>query len=126
MHRGMHYMVQIRLVLMSTTKPDSTTEEKSAPLEAIFGESARASIIGAFVAERGRELSVSDVARLAEVSRSTVYRHIDDLLALGVVEHTRDGDAGHSPRYTLADTQVAELCWKLEGAMLKTLLENEG
>jgi DNA-binding transcriptional ArsR family regulator len=101
-------------------------KEKSAPLEALFGDSARVSIIGAFVAERGRELSVSEVARLAEVSRSTVYRHIDDLLALGVVEHTRDGDAGHSPRYTLADTQVGELCWKLEGVALKTLLEKEG
>ena len=112
---------------MSTSKTDKnpTAKEKPAPLEALFGDTARASIVDAFVAERGRELSVSDVARLAEVSRSTVYRHIDDLLALGVVEHTRDGDAGHSPRYTLADTQVAELCWKLEGATLKTLLENE-
>ena len=119
-------MVQIRLVLMSTTKPDSTTEDKSAPLESLFGDSARTSIVGAFVAERGRELSVSDVARLAEVSRSTVYRHIDDLLALGVVEHTRDGDAGHSPRYTLADTEIAELCYKLEGVTLRRLLENDG
>jgi DNA-binding IclR family transcriptional regulator len=96
-----------------------------APLEALFGDSARASIIGAFVAERGRELSVSEVARLAEVSRSTVYRNIDDLLALGVVEHTRDGDAGHSPRYTLDDTEVAEICYKLEGATLRRLLKNE-
>ncbi len=113
---------------MSTTQSDKepTTENKSAPLEALFGDTARASIVGAFVAERGRELSVSDVARLAEVSRSTVYRHIDDLRALGVVEHTRDGDAGHSPRYTLSDTEVAELCYRLEGATLKTLLENEG
>jgi len=101
------------------------TAEKPAPLEALFGDTARASIVGTFVAERGRELSVSDVARLAEVSRSTVYRHIDDLFALGVVEHTRDGNAGHSPRYTLADTQVAELCYRLEGVTLRKLLENE-
>jgi len=110
---------------MSTTKTDSKTEKKPAPLEALFGDTARASIIGAFVAERGRELSVSDVARLAEVSRSTVYRHIDDLRTLGVVKHARDGDAGHSPRYTLADTEVAEICYKLEGATLRRLLKNE-
>lgn len=69
---------------------------------------------------------MSDAARLADVSRSTVYRHTNDLRAPGVVVHTRDGDAGHSPRYTLADTEVADVCYNLEGTTLRKLLENEG
>lgn len=97
------------------------------PLGALFESPARARIIGAFVAERGRDLSVSDVARLADVARSTVYRHIEDLQRLGVIEHSRDVQAGHSPMYQLdEDSEMAELLYQLEGVTLKRLLELDG
>lgn len=97
------------------------------PLGVLFESPARVRIIGAFVAERGRDLSVSDVARLADVARSTVYRHIDDLEELGIVEHSRDVQAGHSPMYQLnEDSELADLLYRLEGVTLQRLLELDG
>ncbi len=97
------------------------------PLSALFESPARVRIIGAFVAERGRDLGVSGVARLADVVRSTVYRHLDDLERLGIVEHSRDVQAGHSSMYQLdEDSDIAELLYQLEGITLERLLEVEG
>lgn len=97
------------------------------PLSELFESPARVRIIGAFVAERGRDLNVSDVARLADVARSTVYRHLDELERLGVIEHSRDVQAGHSSMYQLnEDSDIAELLYKLEGVTLKRLLEVDG
>lgn len=99
---------------------------EEAPLTYLFGDTARVKIIGAFVAERGRDVSVSDISRLAGVARSTVYNHLDSLERMGVIEHTRDIEGGHSPLYQLNDdSQIAELCYKLEGTTLKTLIEND-
>lgn len=98
-----------------------------APLIHLFGSPARIRILSAFVAEQGRDLSTSDVARLAGVARSTVYDHLDDLLELGVIEHTRDVQAGHSPMYQLnEDSEIVEYLYKLEGVTLKRLLELDG
>lgn len=105
----------------------SGSGDETGPLERLLGPPARTRIVEAFVAERGRDLTVSDVARLADVARSTVYRHIEDLETLGVVEHARDGRDGHSPRYQLNDdSEVATLLYRLEGATLRRLLEVEG
>ncbi len=110
---------------MSTS--ESTERADIGPLSRRFATDARTRIVEAFVAERGRDLTVSDVARLADVARSTVYRHIEDLQALGVVEHARDGRDGHSPRYQLNDdSEVATLLYRLEGATLRRLLEMDG
>ena len=107
------------------TKSDAYADD--APLAHLFGSPARTRILSAFVAERGRDLSTSDIARLAGVARSTVYNHIDDLLELGVIEHTRDVQAGHSPMYQLnEDSEIAEYLYKLEGVTLKRLLELDG
>lgn len=73
---------------------ESTNQDDAGPLNRLFATDARTRIVEAFVAERGRDLTVSDVARLADVARSTVHRHIEDLETLGVVEHARDGRDG--------------------------------
>lgn len=100
---------------------------EEAPLTILLDGSDRIKILSVFVADRGRDLSKSDIARDAGVARSTVYAHLDDLETLGVIEHTRDTQAGHSPRYQLnEDSQIADLLYKLEGATLKQLLRQDG
>jgi len=95
-----------------------------APLTYLFGDSARVKIIGAFVSERGRDISVSDIARLAGVARSTVYDHLNTLERLDVIEHTRDVEGGHSPLYQLNEgSDIAEICYKLEGTTLQKLMK---
>lgn len=99
---------------------------EEAPLTYLFGDSARVKIIGAFVAERNNDISISDIARLAGVARSTVYTHLDTLEMLGVIEHSRDIENGHSSLYQLNDdSDIAELCYKLEGTVLHELIESE-
>ena len=108
----------------SLVEIDHYAEE--APLTYLFGDSARVKIIGAFVAERGNDVSVSDIARLAGVARSTVYTHLDTLEKLGVINHSRSIENGHSPLYQLnEDSDIADLCHKLEGTVLHELIESE-
>lgn len=87
------------------------------PLLGLLGESARVRIIQAFVANRERELNVSEVAREAGIARSTVYDHLDDLLALGVLEE-------RGKRYTLAETDLAQGLYEAEGLTLQRQLAN--
>lgn len=111
---------------MATTTQEGEMIEDS-PLVSLFKAPARVHILQAFVAEKGRDLTVSDVARLSDTARSTVYRHLDELQDLGVIEHTRDGQDGHSPMYQLnEDSEIAEYLYKLEGVTLRKLLELDG
>lgn len=102
--------------------PQSYGDE--APLTYLLGDSARVRIIGAFVAERGNDINISDVARLAGIARSTVYDHIGPLKRLGVIEHTRDVSDGHSSLYQLnEDSKIAGMLFQLEGITLRRLIE---
>lgn len=103
--------------------PDGAYAEE-APLMALFGTPARTKLVSVFVAERGRDLSVSELARQAGIARSTVYDHLDELQELGVVEHTRDTRDGHSKRYELnEESEIGERLYELEGLTLQRLLE---
>jgi Fe2+ or Zn2+ uptake regulation protein len=109
---------------MATIDSDSEAYADDTPLTHLFGTPARTKILSVFVAERGRDLTKSEVARQAGVARSTVYDHLDELEELGVVEHTRDTQGGQSKRYQLAeDSEIAEYLYKLEGVTLRRLLE---
>lgn len=93
-----------------------------APLTYLFGDGARVKIIGAFVSERGRDITISEAARLSGVTRATVYKHIEPLENLGVVTSTRNLGAGQ--RYQLNDeTQLGALLYQLEGVALQRLLD---
>lgn len=109
---------------LSDTDPDSATYADGAPFMALFGTPAKTKILSVFVAERGRDLSKSDVARQAGISRSTVYEHLGDFLALGVIEKTRTTQDGHSERFQLDDdSDIADTLYELEGLTLGRLLE---
>lgn len=102
--------------------PDTAYADR-APFAVLFGNAGKAKILSAFVAERGRELTISEIARFSGVARSTVYKHIDDLEELGVIKHTRETNGGHSSLYQLSeDSDIAELLYKLEGTILSERL----
>lgn len=113
---------------MSRVDAEGVVDEtfEPGPLEVLFGGPARTRIIEAFVSERGRDLTVSDVARLSDTSRSTVYRHLDDLQELGVVETSRTTGDGYSTRYQLAaSSEIADGLHELEGLVLRRLLDTQ-
>lgn len=106
---------------------DGESYGEDAPLSVLLGPSARVRLLSVFVAERGRDLSTSDLARQSGLARSTVYEHLDALQEFGVVEHTRDTQGGYSPHYQLNDdNQIAECLHRLEGLTLRRLLELDG
>jgi DNA-binding IclR family transcriptional regulator len=93
------------------------------PLVELFGGGARARIISVFVDERSRDLSISEIARQAGVARSTVYDHLGSLEETRAVEHTRK--SGSSERYQLADNDLGELLYQLDGVMLHKLMQRD-
>ena len=114
---------------MATTNEaeEADAYAEDAPLMALFGTPAKTKILSVFVAERGRDLSKSEIARQAGVARSTVYAYLDEFLALGVIEETRTTRAGHSTRYELdEESEIAETLYELEGLTLRRLLELDG
>lgn len=98
---------------------DEVNPAEEGPITSLFAGPARTKIVEAFVSNGSRELNVSDVARLSDTARSSVYRHIDELQKLGIVKEVEGGG-----RYTLdSDDQLAELLRKVEGVTLQRLLE---
>jgi Fic family protein len=103
-----------------TLHSDSSNLAEEGPIATLFSGPARTRIIEAFVANSDRELNVSDIARLSDTARSTVYRHIEELEKLEIIEPVGEG----TKRYTLnRDDEIAEFLHKLEGVTLKRLLE---
>ena len=109
--------------------PETATTEAyadDAPLVVLFGSPAMTKMISVFVAERGRDLSKSEIARQAGIARSTVYDHLDHFLGLGIIEETRTTQGGHSTRYQLNnENAVAAKLYELEGLTLRLLLEQD-
>lgn len=104
---------------MSETEPREVAADGT-PLVELFGPSARSKLLATLVANRGRELTVSELAREAGVTRKTVYEHVDALVESGAVapREVRQGT-----RYTIADSELGELLYRIEGVALKNLLD---
>jgi len=110
---------------MSETATDSEPFADDTPLVRLFGTPARTRILSVFVDEREFDLTITEVAEQAGVARSTVYEHIDDLVALGVIAETRQ--TGSSTRYRLSrDDPIAEHLYRFDGLVLQRLLDVEG
>lgn len=106
---------------MATKPTEDEAFADDTPLVKLFGTPAQAKLLSVFVDERQRDLTVSEVARQAGVARSTVYDHLDFLVALDVIEETRK--TGPSTRYQLTDSPIAERLYELDGLVLKQLFE---
>lgn len=102
---------------MATTTTEESAFADGHPFMDVFGSPGRTKILAAFVSERNREITVSYVAQLAGVARSTVYNHLDDLEEMGVIEEV---DMGDSSLWTLTDSDLANELYRLEGIALKT------
>ena len=76
-------------------------------LTKLFGNTPRAKILSALLSESDRDVNITEIAKLTGMSRSTIYKHIDPLTELGVLEYTRD--VGGSPMYQInRESQVAK------------------
>ncbi|EMA66201.1 winged helix-turn-helix domain-containing protein [Halorubrum distributum] len=103
-----------------TTEPNHDLAGRGA-LPTLFKSQERARIIEAFVTNKSRELNVSDIARLSDTSRSTVYEQLERLTELGIVEEV---DHGASTFYPLnEDDELGEMLYKLQGLTLHRLYE---
>lgn len=88
------------------------------PLPLIFGDTPKTKIIAALLSEASRDINISDIARLAGVSRSAVYEHLDDLIDLNIVEETRE--MGGSTLYQInTESALVEQIAELEASFLE-------
>lgn len=96
----------------------------NAALTRLFGESPRTKIL-AVLLQQGRDTNVSTIADVGGMSRSSVYRHLDDLIELGVVEKTRE--IGGSPLYQIdEDSRVSEKLAELEWVLVDEIAGETG
>lgn len=96
-----------------TTASQAYAEQTA--LTKLLGDHPKVKILSSLLSE-GQDINVSQIADLTGMSRSTVYNHIDELINLNVIEHTRD--IGGSPLYQInRDSEpgklLAQLEWKL-------------
>lgn len=109
-----------------TTTDDTTGENdvyaEGTALTELFGDGPKVKLLTAFLADPDFDHNVTDIARLSGATRKTVYKHLDDLLELGVVEQTRE--TGNSPRYRLdKDNEATKLLAQLEWELIDLAFE---
>lgn len=97
---------------------DDEAYVEGTPLTALLGDGPKVKLLAALLAEPDPDFdyTVTQLARLADLSRQTVYSHLPDLEELGVVERTES--RGASTRYRLdtdhpAPRRLRELEWDL-------------
>lgn len=89
-------------------------------LTELFGDHPKVKILAALLSESQHDITISDIAELADVHRTTVYDHLDDLEELGVVRETRK--AAGSPMYQInRDNTVAEDLHELQLNLIESL-----
>lgn len=94
------------------------------PLVEMFGPNARIKIIAALLGEREHDWNVSDIARSADVARSTVYEHLNDLQQWGIVVQTRE--VGGAPMYQInTENEIVKHVVEIQGLALERLLNEE-
>lgn len=87
------------------------------PLTFILGNHPEVKIVASLLSERGRDISVTDIARLADVSRNDVYEHLETLKEYNLVEQTRK--MGRSKLYMIDYSKKSiQLIHQLENRLL--------
>lgn len=96
----------------SNTKSNTDSYAEHTVLTTLVGESPQAKIL-AVLLKTPHDINTSRIAELGGMSRSSVYRYIDSLINLGVVEKTRE--VGGSPLYQInEESPVAQRLAELE------------
>ena len=121
---------------MAPTTNSETEEEVAAELEDLIQEDPLVKLVGDHPKTRmlislldaAGGLNKSSLAESANVDRTTVYRHLDDLLATGIVveDEAASEQAGQTTIYTIADhtdEQRVEWLGKLRDFTAKHLRE---
>lgn len=109
--------------MATVTQDDRERAADDLPLVELFGDTARARLLSVLATKRSREFTITELAEETDLTRASVYDHIDDLVDLSVVETV---DAGKRTRYRYADSDVAQKCYELSGVTLRRLLDLEG
>lgn len=108
------------MAVNSKNEADEEAYSENTVLTDLLGDNPKVKILATLLSETDQDINVTQIAELAGVSRSTVYDHLDDLLELNVVEHTRD--VGGSPMYRLnRESDVAEDLATLEWDLLSAV-----
>ncbi|WP_436347048.1 helix-turn-helix domain-containing protein [Natronorubrum sp. FCH18a] len=101
---------------MQMNPENSQNYTENVALTNLFGDNPKVKIL-AVLLQQGRDVNVSTIADVGGMSRSSIYRHIDDLLELGVVKKTRE--IGGSPLYQInKGSQVAKKLAELEWVLV--------
>lgn len=120
-------MVVATVCLVMTASQSNTDREAYAEetlLLDVLGDHPKTRILSALLADHDHDLNPTDIARLAGLERSTVYNHIDDLLAYRLVEQTRT--VGNSTMYQLnEDSDAAKRLAAFEWALVELVADLE-
>lgn len=84
---------------MTPNPEDFTSYVDSSPFTALFDKESRVRIFDVLLSKHHQELSETDLAELAGIDRSTVYRVIPKLVDSGLV--TEDDNEGGTTLYSL-------------------------
>lgn len=87
------------------------------PLTWILGDHPEVKIVATLLSEHTNDLNVTDIARIAGVSRNDVYDHLETLQKYELVEQTRE--IGRSKLYIIDDSKRSvQLINKLEDQLI--------
>ena len=90
----------------------------------VLGDHPKTRILLALLTDPDRDYNMSDIADLADTDRSTVYRHIDDLIEIGLIAETRK--AGNAQMYQInRDSAAAQAFGTFEWEVIKALGDQE-
>lgn len=106
---------------MSENPPDEVENgpyAEGTPLTNVLGDHPKVKIIAALLSETERDVNKSDIARLAGISRSAVYAHLDELIGREIVSKTRENSGNQMYQLNFSATEV-ELLAQLEDEILK-------
>jgi DNA-binding transcriptional ArsR family regulator len=105
---------------------DAEAYAEGTVLTHLLGDGPKVRILSAFLADPDPDFdyNITEIAEMAGVTRNTVYRHIDDLLEIGVITQTRE--TGQSKRYKLnKDNPAAKRLAQLEYDLMETIYEED-
>ncbi|ELY91427.1 winged helix-turn-helix domain-containing protein [Natrialba taiwanensis] len=108
---------------MATKSKTMDDEPEGQVVLGLLGDHPKTKMLLALLTNPDRDYNLSDIARMADADRSTIHRHIDDLLEYGVIKKTRK--AGNAWMYQIdKDNGAAEAFANFEWEAIKALGES--